>query len=214
MKEERIIALFKLGKKKYMEELLHEGHVFMNSVSYFAKIEDDSTRADPDEGTSYCLDGEGARFRRKKGNEWQTIGSLSGAIKFRSDTLVTANLYCLHARTEHDYGQEFNLDQLGFGEAYVLFLNYDEFQRRIENAATQLGQHIQSGMVEYVSRKNYTGTMGTFRKFSEFAKHQEFRIVILPGTGKPLSLKLGDLSDIAIIGKTSEKLRFDRKTRQ
>lgn len=67
MREERIIALFKLGEKKYMEELLHEGHVFMNTLSYFAKIEDDSTRADPDEGTSYCLDGEGARFRRKKG---------------------------------------------------------------------------------------------------------------------------------------------------
>ncbi|WP_333665255.1 hypothetical protein [Desulfobacter postgatei] len=100
MREERIIALFKLGEKKYMEELLHEGHVFMNTLSYFAKIEDDSTRADPDEGTSYCLDGEGARFRRKKGNEWQTIGSLSGAIKFRSDTLATANIYCLHARTD------------------------------------------------------------------------------------------------------------------
>lgn len=212
MKEERIIALFKLGEKKYMEELLHEGHVFMNSVSYFARTEDDSIRSDPDEGTSYCLDGEDSRFRRKKGKEWHTIGSLSGAIKFRSDTLATANLYCLHARTEHDYGQEFKLDQLGFGKAYVLFLNYDEFQKRIQKAVTQLGQLIQSGMVEYVSRIDYTGTIGIFRKFSEFAKHQEFRIVILPGIGRPLSLKLGDLSDIAIIGKTSERLRFDRKS--
>ena len=212
MKEEKIIALFKLGEKKHMEELLHEGHVFMNSVSYFTKIEDDSPRADPDEGINYCLDGEGARFRRKKGNEWQTIGSLSGAIKFRYDYLASANLYCLHARTECDYGKEFKLDQLGFGEAYVLFLNGDEFQRRVQNAAVKLGQHFQSSMVEYIQRPDYTGTMGIFRKFLEFAKDQEFRIVLLPGTGNPISLRLGDLSDIAIMGKTSERLRFDRKT--
>jgi len=125
MKEERIIALFKLGEKKYMEELFHEGHIYMNSISYFARTEADSARSDPDEGTSYCFDGEGATFRRKKGNDWTTLGSLSGTIKFRSDNLAKANLYCLHALKEQDYGQEFTLDQLGFGESYVLFLNYD-----------------------------------------------------------------------------------------
>ena len=32
---------------------------------------------------------------------------------------------------------------------------------------------------------------------------------ILPGAGAPLSLNLGDLSDIAIMGATNERLRLD-----
>jgi len=211
MNEERLIAIFKLGQKIHMEELLYEGHVFMNNVSYFAKIEDDSPRSDPDEGTRYCLNADGATFRRKQGTEWQTIGSLSGAMRFRSDVLASANLYCLHARTERDYGKVFILDQLGFGDAYVLFLNSDEFLRRVQEAATKIGQRLQSRVVEYVDRSHYTGAMGIFRKFSEHAKDREFRIALLPGTGQPLSLRLGDLSDIAIMGSTNERLRLDEK---
>ena len=49
-----------------------------------------------------------------------------------------------------------------------------------------------------------------FRKFSERAADQEFRVAILPGTGRPLSLRLGDLSDIAIMGMTNERLKLDK----
>ena len=65
-------------------------------------------------------------------------------------------------------------------------------------------------MVEYVDRRSYTGPMGVFRKFSERAADQEFRVAILPGTGRPLSLRLGDLSDIAIMGMTNERLKLDK----
>ena len=50
MNDDPVIAVFKLGEKDKMTELLHEGHVFMNSLSYFAKLENDSPRSDPDEG--------------------------------------------------------------------------------------------------------------------------------------------------------------------
>jgi hypothetical protein len=53
--------------------------------------------------------------------------------------------------------------------------------------------------------------MGVFRKFSEHASESELRIAVLPGTGKPLSLRLGNLSDIAIMGSTNERLRLDPK---
>ena len=34
-----IIALFKLGQKAHMAELLHEGHVFMNANEFFRRLE-------------------------------------------------------------------------------------------------------------------------------------------------------------------------------
>jgi hypothetical protein len=43
-----------------MEELLHEGHVYMNTVRYFASLDDGSPRADADEGTWYSRPADGA----------------------------------------------------------------------------------------------------------------------------------------------------------
>ena len=143
-----IIALFKLGQKAHMAELLHEGHVFMNTVSYFAKPEEASPRSDPDEGTSYCENAEGATFQMQQGDEWHTLGTLSGAIRFRDDALAAANLYCLHAKTRGDCGTVFELNQLGFGDSYVLFMNANEFFRRLEAAAAAAGQKLVYGMVE------------------------------------------------------------------
>lgn len=99
-----LVALFKLGQKAHMEELLLEGHVYMNTVAYFATLEHCSPRADADEGTGFSRNADGATFQMQQGDEWQTLGMLQGAIRFRDDALLAANLYCLHGRTRSDYG--------------------------------------------------------------------------------------------------------------
>ena len=165
---------------------------------------------DPDEGTSLCQNAEGGTLQREENSEWHTVGTLTGAIRFRDDALAAANLYCLHAKTRGDCGTVFELNQLGFGDSYVLFMNANEFLRRLEEAAAAAGQKLVYGMVDYVDRRSYTGPMGVFRKFSERAADREFRAAVLPGTGRPLSLRLGDLSDIAIMGMTNERLKLDK----
>lgn len=211
MGEDDLIALFKLGQKAHIEELPHEGHVYMNAVSYFAALEDDSARSDPDEGTGYSRNADGAKFEMQVGTEWRTFGTLTGAIRFRDDDLATANLYCLHARTRREYGTAFQLSDLGFGDSYVLFLDANEFFRRLEKAAAAAGRQLKYGVVEYVDRRTFAGPMGIFRKFSEHSEEREFRIAALAGTGSSLSLRLGDLSDIAIMRSTHERLRLDPK---
>jgi len=42
-----------------------------------------------------------------------------------------------------------------------------------------------------------------FRKFSDFVYQSGFRIAVVPRTNEPLSLKVGDISDISIIGNPS-----------
>ncbi len=212
MDESGLIAIFKLGSRDHMGALLQEGHVFMNPVSYFAGLEDGSPRSDPNEGTGYCRNADGATLQMQDHGEWHTLGTLSGAIRFHDDALKTANLYCLHARTRRDYGTVFELNWLSFGDFYVLFLDANEFLRRLKEAAAEAGHQLVYGMVDYVDRRSYTGRMGVFRKFSEHAAEREFRAAVLPGTGQPLSLRLGDLSDIAIMRSTNERLRLDPKT--
>jgi hypothetical protein len=46
--------------------------------------------------------------------------------------------------------------------------------------------------------------MEIFSKFSYFRYQSEFRIALVPGTGKQEFLNVGDLSDITMTGKLSE----------
>ena len=115
MDDDPIVALFKLGKREHMTELLREGHVFMNTVSYFAQIEGNSPRSDPDEGLGYCRQAEGTTLHVQNGSQWDMLGTLTGAIRIRDTDSSRANIYCLHARTRSHYGQIIEFDQLGFG---------------------------------------------------------------------------------------------------
>jgi hypothetical protein len=63
---------------------------------------------------------------------------------------------------------------------------------------------LKSGLVEYVDPRTYIGKMGVFRKFSAFAFQSEARLALLPGTGAPYSLRLGSLSDIAMLASLIE----------
>ena len=121
MKDNRIIALFKLGKRADMVELLHEGHVFMNTAAYYATCDDASARSDPDENTTYCQQPNRAILQMQHDAEWHTVGPITSPIRLRDGKHETANLYCLHARRQSDYGTLLELHRLGFGDSYVLF---------------------------------------------------------------------------------------------
>jgi hypothetical protein len=194
-----------------MEELLREGHVYMNTVSYFARLEDSSVRHDADEGTASWRQAQGATFRVLRGDEWRTLGTLRDTIRLRGDALLAANLYCLHGLTRVHCEQDFRLNLLGFGESYVLFLDADEFFRRLQLAANAAGHKVEWHPVEYVDRGTYNGPMGLFRKFSEYAAQREVRVGLSPGCPGPLSLRLGNLADIAIMGRSDDVLRLEPK---
>jgi hypothetical protein len=206
--EAPVRAVIKLGARAHMEALITKGLLYMNPVSYFVGLEGEPRRADPDEATRYCHPAEGATFQVQRGNDWQTLGTITGPIKFRDDQLANANLYCMHAR--RSYGL-LNLDDFSFGDTYVVLLDPREFLRRLAIAAEKAGRELQHGLVEYVPR-THTGDMGLFRKFDDYAAQSEFRIVLPAGDGLPFSLYLGDLRDIAMIGATAERLKLAPKT--
>ncbi len=211
MNKNHPIALLKIGLNAYMAELLYEGHVFMNTAEYFSTLEDGTPRSDPDEGVGYLQKADGAILKMQDADEWCSLGTIAGAIRFRPDALKTTNRYCLHAKTVSAYGEAFQLNELKLGDSYVLFTNGNEFLKRLKKAVLKAGHECTYGMVNYIDRNDYTGPMSLFRKFSEFANTREFRVVVTPGAGGAMSLRLGDLSDIAIMGSANERLRLDPK---
>lgn len=204
-----VAAVIKLGEERYMTELLHKGHVYMGPLSSFRRIDDGSPRFDPDEGAAYAHNVDGWSLDIDIKGHWQPLGTTIGALRASDPTLYDVNLYCLHVRTHRDLGRIIEFDKLGLGDAMVVFREPSEFMRRLDRAATAAGQKLKVGFVEYVDRKSYSGPMGLLRKFSEHEAEQELRIAALPGTGDPLSLWLGDLSDIALMLPTNKRVRLD-----
>jgi hypothetical protein len=80
-----------------------------------------------------------------------------------------------------------------------------EFLRRFRAAAEASAELVEDftlnyGLVEYVPERTYVGEMGPTKKFDRFVHQSEFRFFIDPGLGKPLTLTLGPLTDIAELG--------------
>src|SRR5687768_8236092 len=103
MAKERVLALFKFGERKCMEELLHEGHVYMNTLSYFIKREaTDIARSDKYEATSFWMQPDRAKLSVEIKGVFQEIPGLIGPMTWRLDEDLKANVYCLHAVQPHD----------------------------------------------------------------------------------------------------------------
>lgn len=90
-----------------------------------------------------------------------------------------------------------------------MFVDVNEFLRRLHDGLAKVGHDMSWNIVEYVDRHSHDGPMGMFRKYSERAADREVRVVIQPGSGGPLSLRLGNLSDIAMIGSSSDRLKLE-----
>jgi hypothetical protein len=130
-------------------------------------------------------------------------------MRVQDEGIASANLYCLHARTSKNFWEIFKPSEFELGDTFVLLEDGTEFLRRLVAAASTQGRVLRIGLVKYVDKTTYVGPMGPFRKFSEYAADQELRALARPGLGKPLTLRLGDLSDIALLHAGDRRLRMD-----
>jgi hypothetical protein len=221
--DDPVVALFKMGKRDFMEQLLLEGVVYMNPLSWFKKTEAGESRLDPDEGLVFSKQGRGAIVEvYTQGALRPEPGDVIGQVLVGNTALDDVNVYSLHARRASACKDIIELHRFRFGDAAVVFTNFGEFLKRLTLAANREGRQIVSNLVTYVDRETHDGTMGVFRKFATrrpvdaakqsqeraFSEESEWRAAIIPGTGKPLPLRLGNLSDIAKIIDTADRLKI------
>lgn len=212
--DDPVIAVFKVGQEDHMRALLQEGHLHLETVDYFRELDGSSPRGDALEASAYCLHLDGWTFNMEDdAKQWQRVGTIVGGVPVGDSALATANLFCLHARRRSQCKDPFLLSDLGYGPSCVVFRDASEFFRRVHAAVVGLGHTAEFGLVEYVERATYHGEMGPFRKFNDHREDSEFRILVTPGLGKALTLKLGDLSDIAMLLPASNRIWITRETR-
>jgi hypothetical protein len=154
--------------------------------------------------TEFDAAADGGTLSVEMNGQWASVGTIVGGLEFSHPDTQEANVFCMYAFRASQAGTLIDPRNLGFGDTFVIFTNTDEFLRRARAEAQRRSLELKSGLVEYVDRRTYTGKMGVFRKFSEFAFQSEARLALLPGTGAPYSLRLGSLSDIAMLASLSE----------
>lgn len=207
-----VLALFKFGERRYVEQFVYEGKLYMNTLEYFVNLEADSQRSDKDEGLNWCMQPNRVKLRMEIDGEFKDIPGISGAILYSQPCDRAANIFCMYALRATQEHPPINPLNLKFGDTFAILKDGDEFLRRVQIAAEQSGHRIDWKLVKYVDRSQHHGPMGPFRKFSRLSYQSEFRIALFPGTGKAFDLTLGDISDIAILGPLSElneRLRFE-----
>lgn len=124
--DDPVVAVFKVGPEAYMEDLITNGHVYMNAAAFFALCDSTDARHDPAEGAAFCKPATGATLSMQTDGHFVPIGTLAGPVLLSSDELKAANVYCLHARRWSSYDAVFDLSTLRMGEAAVVFLDFNQ----------------------------------------------------------------------------------------
>jgi hypothetical protein len=195
-----IHALLKFGAREHMEQLVKEGALFMQPISYFIALEDNASRGDKHEALSEYRQGPGTRVIIDGKHE---LSHEKGTLKYltaRHEGELACNIFSAIAITSA-YSQV-DPENKTLGDACVVIYQPKVFLERFLAAAASVGS-AEYGLVKYVAA-DYSGAMGPFTKFSEgFAHQNEYRVLVRPGSPAPLVLRLGSLEGIAELGPSA-----------
>jgi|TARA_B110001469_G_C9470134_1_gene236336 hypothetical protein len=188
------LGLIRFGSHNYLKEFRETGKMYMNTLTYFRNLEDDDERSDISEGLSYSRHAEG---------EMVTIGSddftIRGQVKMNDSNSCNYKIFSLYGQNEKNLNR-INNRMLEFGDSAVIITEPSSFLDRFIRAAEQLKIEYSFQPVEYVSKEEYCGHMGPYRKYSDLKYQSEFRIVMKLEHSKPLKdFYIGDIRDITKI---------------
>ncbi len=200
--------LIKIGEKDYMQSLLYEGEVYMNSTEYF-RTHENSEIGDEYEGAMYIKNGKVGDFRENLDFEklfcmWHinnfnpVHNSLIHKIEYdkeRDSTRMTIDLRKLSNFTPNE-------------ESYAVVINnVREFNRRFKLACEKNKlQYHGNKVVKYYDPEKISEetTLNPFWKRNSYDKQQEIRYFIEIANKEALKLYLGPLNDIATIINVNE----------
>jgi len=197
---------------------VNDGLIYMNNIRFFREYEDSDValRADIDEGLSASYQSDAVSVHID-GHE---VEGTTGNIRLRYDHEDETNIYSMtkisdgHILEAGDKGLFLSDKFKGFGSHAVVIggSNITEFEARLSKALnssndiyTPRSDHIMAMCLNYLSRDQHNGKMDVFQKFDKYEWQHEWRIAFKQKDNVgPYLLKIGDLSDITQVCKTTD----------
>jgi hypothetical protein len=199
--------LAKIGTRENMEDLYHNGTVYMNTIKYFKKEEENEQKRDDREGILHIkqmawfdieVNGKIYKFRKEAG---VGVDFIFDNGQYREEAELLGNVYCTYAITDELVKKTDRIDQKckGLGDTMVLITKPLTFIKRVRQAldAQQIGYTFD--YVSYYDEKGYEGDLSIFHKPNSFAHQNEYRMAINNDKFEPVKFTIGSIADIAVL---------------
>ncbi len=195
-------TLVKFGQYEHICQLREEGLLYMNNLPYFWQIEDKELRGDKFNSITEIRSGKtGIAVPKNEPDKPVTITNWN--LRIYPVQPEKINVFCMCA--VRPSAGSFPVDERNFrfGDYALILTKGQEFIERISSHLKSQKISHKANLVEYVCN-NYTGKIGPFRKFINFAYQSEWRLVCCDGPGKERIFRIGSIKDICIVVKSSE----------
>lgn len=200
--------LFRFGATEHIDQLYEEGTLHCNTIQYFAKIEDNDLRGDPDEHAF--------KYTQSTPGSILTITPIEGEYKGKSIPIrlnkgtlkqyadsAWGNIFCFYSirLTDKPIGHEFTINSRcsKFGASCLFILDVNEFLVRLDSAMSLLNLNGIRDFVTYHDMSNFNGERNVFQKDKRFDYQQEFRLFFKHDLLEPIHFNIGSLKDIATV---------------
>ena len=196
-------TLIKFGELEHIQQLQEEGLLYLNTLPYFWKIEDEELRGDPfDCAIQAIRRGPKITMVLPEGKEITLCKDYT--MKILPIEPEKINIFCMYALSPNIEGT-FPIDKknLRFGDHALLLINPNEFMQRLESTLKNKKIVAKGILVEYVNDE-HTEKLGYFRKFNRFSYQHEWRLVCREGSGEARQIRIGSIRDISAILPSEE----------
>ena len=177
---EHTIKLFlKFGKEENIFDLFENGTIYMNTIEYFQKVEDEELRGDKYEGVSRVINSFPGTFKiHGIENEFNYV---KVHIK-ESYKEVLGNIYSLYAISSKGFPNplDFKFDErnLRFGTHGVMIKDLPLYFNKMENEFKRNNLKFSHGFVDYYDKEEVSREITLFEKPLEFEQQKEFRFYL------------------------------------
>lgn len=204
--------LIKVQKYEYMRRFIMHGEMYMNTLMYFAEMDESTGIGDKFENSISFM-----RYKPVqavlKFSSGKEITLHPSEIKVReyvdqnigniySMAMVDCNVQMMNNNTKlsiinNDFFQSLDSNY----DTIVVILQCDKFIERCKDAFLKLGVASYFGKVEYFSEQEYNNKIKItpFVKRDKYRAQNEFRIYADFSSNKPQTVRIGDIRDIAIL---------------
>ena len=205
---EHTIKLFlKLGNEKNIYDLFENGTIYINTIEYFRKVEDEELRGDKYEGVSRVINSLPGTFKI------QGIDREFNYVKVHlkeSYKEVLGNIYSLYAISSKGFPNplDFKFDErnLRFGTHGLMIKDLPLFFNKIENELKKNNLKFSHGFVDYYDKEEVSREITLFEKPLEFEHQKEFRFYVENDKIEPIKIQIGSMKDYAEIFKIEDIL--------
>ena len=204
-----IKPFLKLGSEKNILDLFENGTIYMNTIEYFRKVEDEELRGDKYEGVSKVINSLPGTFK---------IPGIDREFNYvkvhlkESYKEVLGNIYSLYAISSKGFPNplDFKFDErnLRFGTHGVMIKDLPLFFNKIENELKKNNLKFNHGFVDYYDKEEVSREITLFEKPLEFEHQKEFRFYVENDKIKPIKIQIGSMKDYAEILKIEDILEL------